>query len=59
MDVGLLPELVALAEVAAEVVLVLHHSLGDAQTDGGSSGRGGHASDTILSTGVVVTGLKY
>ena len=29
VEVGLLPELVALAEVAAEVVLVLHHVLGE------------------------------
>ena len=33
VQVCLLPQLVALAEVAAEVVLVLHHVLGDGETD--------------------------
>lgn len=57
-EVSLLPELVTLAEVAAEVVLVLHHVLGDAEADGGGRGRGQHSRQTILSAGVVVTRLK-
>ena len=34
VEVRLLPELVALTEVGAEVVLVLHHVPGDGQADG-------------------------
>ena len=58
VDVGLLPELVALAEVAAEVVLVLHHVAGDGQADGRGSGRGQHTRQPVLPAGVVVAGLK-
>ena len=38
VQVRLLPQLVALAEVATEGVLVLHHVAGDAQADGRDSG---------------------
>ena len=38
VEVRLLPELVALTEVGAEVVLVLHHVPGDGQADGRSCG---------------------
>ena len=58
VDVGLLPELVALAEVAAEVVLVLHHVAGDGQADGRGRGRGQHTRQPVLPAGVVVAGLE-
>ena len=58
VQVGLLPELVALTEVGAEVVLVLHHVPGDAQADGRSGGRSEDARHPVLSAGVVITGLK-
>ena len=51
----MLPQLVTLAEVAAEVVLVLHHLLGDAEAHGGGGGRRQHPGQTVLSAGVVVT----
>ena len=38
VEVRLLPQLVALTEVGAEVVLVLHHVPGDGQADGRSCG---------------------
>ena len=58
MDVGLLPELVTLTEVAAKFVLVLHHVPGDGQADGRGSGRGQHTRQPVLPAGVVVAGLK-
>ena len=58
-EVRLLPELVALAEVAAKFVLVLHHVPGDAEADRPSSGRGQDAPrKPVLAAGVVITGLK-
>ena len=57
-EVCLLPELVALTEVGAEVVLVLHHIPGDAQADGRGGGRSEDARHPVLSAGVVITGLK-
>ena len=58
-EVGLLPELVALTEVAAKFVLVLHHVPGDAEAHGARGGRGEHApGQPVLATGVVVAGLK-
>ena len=47
-----------LAEVAAEAVLVLDHSPGDAEADGRTCGRSQHAWKSVLTTRVIVTGLK-
>ena len=58
IEVGLLPELVALTEVGAEVVLVLHHVPGDAQADGGRRRRSQDTRQSVLPAGVVITRLK-
>ena len=48
----------ALTEVGAEVVLILHHIPGDAQADGRGGGRSEDARHPVLSAGVVITGLE-
>ena len=49
----------ALAEVGAEVVLVLHHVPGDAQADGRGGGGSEDTGHPGLSAGVVITGLEW
>ena len=54
IEVSLLPELMTLAEVAAEAVLVLNHVPGDAEADGRGSGWSDHPRLSVLTTRVVV-----
>jgi len=57
VEVRLLPQLVALTEVGAEVVLVLHHVPGDAQADGGRRRGSQDTRQSVLPAGVVITRL--